>query len=34
MARAEAIAIIPEDVATLNAGAAVQVQLTELPEDH
>ncbi len=34
MARAEAIAIIPEDVAALNAGAAVQVQLTELPEDH
>lgn len=34
MARAEAIAIIPEDVATLSAGAAVQVQLTELPEDH
>ena len=34
MARAEAIAIIPEDVAILSAGAAVQVQLTELPEDH
>lgn len=34
MVLAEGIAVIPEDVAGLEAGAAVQVQLTGLPEDH
>jgi molybdopterin molybdotransferase len=34
MARAEAIAVIPEDTAVVGAGATVQVQLTGLPEDH
>ena len=34
MAEAEALAIIPEDVSTLEAGSLVEVQLTDLPEDH
>ncbi len=34
MARAEAIAIIPEEATVIDAGATVQVQLTDLPEDH
>jgi molybdopterin molybdotransferase len=34
MARAEAIAVIPEEAVVLNAGDTVQVQLTDLPEDH
>jgi molybdopterin molybdotransferase len=34
MAEAEALAVIPEEVSTLAAGSLVQVQLTDLPEDH
>ena len=34
MAEAEALDIIPEDVSTLEAGSLVEVQLTDLPEDH
>lgn len=34
MAEAEALAIIPEDVSTIEAGSLVEVQLTDLPEDH
>jgi len=34
MARAEAIAVIPEETVVVNAGSNVQVQLTDLPEDH
>jgi len=34
MAEAEALAVIPEDVSTVEAGSLVEVQLTDLPEDH
>jgi molybdopterin molybdotransferase len=34
MAEAEALAIIPEEVSTVEAGSLVEVQLTDLPEDH
>jgi molybdopterin molybdotransferase len=34
MAEAEALAIIPEQVSTLAAGSLVDVQLSDLPEDH